>query len=116
MKLAVRIAGFAGTRGAAPLAGTWATFKHLDREGYLNLARGLVRSTELMRAGIESINGLEMLAAPEEGIFTFTTNVLDIEAIAGGMIAEGYDSSLCREPLGMHLLMEPVEDEMRLRG
>ncbi len=106
-----RVPGVMGTRGGAPLAGAWATFRFLGREGFIELARGVERSTKRMRAGIEAIDGLKLLAEPEAGVFTFLSDEFDIEAVAEAMTEAGYSSSVCREPTAMHLLMEPVEDE-----
>jgi sphinganine-1-phosphate aldolase len=102
---------FVGSRGAGPIAAAWVIFKTLGEEGFLDLAREVERSTARMTEGIAAIPSLRMIAEPEAGIFVFAADGIDIEAVAEAMLERGYQTSLCHEPTGIHLTMEPVEDD-----
>ena len=85
--------------------------KHLGAEGYLDIAREIVRTTEAMVAGISAIDGLELVTEPEVGIVVYTSSRIDIFAVADGMTERGYPTGRCARPPSIHLNMELVEDD-----
>ena len=54
----------AGTRPAGPIAAAWAALMHIGREGYLELTRTAHDAALELRAGIESIDALEVRGDP----------------------------------------------------
>ncbi|MCD9623027.1 pyridoxal phosphate-dependent decarboxylase family protein [Rhabdothermincola salaria] len=102
----------AGTRPAAPIAGAWATIRHLGRTGYQAKAR-VVRDTTLrFRNGIGAIDGLEVRHRPDLSLFEFGAAadgdgrpVLDIAGVADVMDDRGW--GLDRQEGGLHLMVSP---------
>ena len=54
----------AGTRPAGPVAAAWAALMHIGHDGYLELTRTAHDAALALRAGIESIDGLEVRGDP----------------------------------------------------
>ena len=54
----------AGTRPAGPVAAAWAALMHIGYDGYLELTRTAHDAALALRAGIESIDGLDGAGRP----------------------------------------------------
>ena len=104
-------ATFTGTRNPIMIVAAWAVMQHLGVEGYLDIARGILRTTRMMVDGILAIDGLELVTEPEAGIVLYTSSTLDIFAVADGMSERGYPTGRCAHPPAIHLNMELVEDD-----
>jgi glutamate/tyrosine decarboxylase-like PLP-dependent enzyme len=102
---------FAGSRPAGVAAAAWALMRHLGKDGYLSIARGILRTSDLFVSGIRSIPGLELLAEPELGIVNVVSPQLDMMAVADAMTARGWPVARFEEPPAIHLLMDRVDDE-----
>ncbi len=100
----------AGSYSAAPIAAAWTVMRMLGVEGYLEIARGICATAEKLRAGIEAIDGLRVLAEPEAGILIFGSDTLSIDALAAQLKERGFMTSLVLEPRAVHLLLDPMED------
>ena len=95
----------AGTRNAAPIAGAWAAINHLGEDGYLRLTETVRQTTRKMKAGIESIEGLEITHAPDLSLFEIGSSTLDIGAVGDVMDDRGWN--LDRQHGGLHLMLSP---------
>ncbi len=95
----------AGTRPAPPIAAAWFAVRHLGADGYLRLAREVRDATTRFRTGIDAIEGLYVTHEPDMSVMEFTSNALDVAAIAGAMDAKGW--KLDRQQGGMHLMVSP---------
>lgn len=106
-----RTDSFAGSRTTSLVAAAWTVLKALGEDGYVRLARQLLDTSDKLRTGISSIGDLRMLAEPEAGIFVFTSERVDVKAIARIMTTRGFPSFCVNEPPAVHLLLQPAEDE-----
>lgn len=101
----------AGTRPAAPIAGAWATIRHLGEEGYLAKARVVRDTTRRFVEGVAAIEGLEVHHRPDLSVFEFGAAagpdgpVLDIGAVGDEMEDRGWH--LDRQQGGLHLMVSP---------
>jgi glutamate/tyrosine decarboxylase-like PLP-dependent enzyme len=50
-----------GTRSGLPMAAAWAVMQHLGVDGYVDLTRQVLDNADRMRAGIDAIDGLQVL-------------------------------------------------------
>ena len=103
-----------GAQNAMMVAAAWAVMKHLGEDGYLDIVRGILRTTRMVVDGIGAIDGLEVLTEPEAGILVFTSHEFDLTAIEEGMAERGYrgyPTSRRQSPPVIHLLMDPIEDD-----
>jgi sphinganine-1-phosphate aldolase len=102
---------FISSRSAAPLAGAWAVLSSLGDAGMLAMADRLHRSRLALLGGIRAIDELEVLGDPQATMWTVSSPSLDVYAVAEGMEARGWDVSRTREPEGIHVIVDPFEDD-----
>ncbi len=95
----------AGTRPAPPIAGAWAAMQHLGEEGYLRQAAKVRDATRRLQAGIQAIDGLSITSTPELCVFQFGSDVVDLNAVADLLAAQGWYPN--RQPGGLHLMVSP---------
>src|ERR1700722_6390235 len=95
----------AGTRPAGPIAAAWAAMMHLGRAGYLELTRIAHDAATTLRAGIESIDGLEVRGDPPATVMAFGArdgDALDIFAVGERLAAEGWYLDRQTRPDSLH--------------
>jgi glutamate/tyrosine decarboxylase-like PLP-dependent enzyme len=83
----------AGTRPAGPIAAAWAAMMHLGRAGYLELTRIAHDAAITLRAGIESVDELEVRGDPRATVMAFgarAPDALDIFAVGERLHADGW--------------------------
>lgn len=95
----------AGTRPAPPIAGAWAALRYHGEEGYLAKTRAVLDATRRLIAGIEAIDGLRLTAAPDASVFQFTSDEVDMAAVAD--VLEERRWWLDRQPGGLHVMLSP---------
>lgn len=79
-----------GTRPGGAIAAAWAVMNHLGAEGYRRLAAAALAYIDRFRAGIDAIPGLRVLGAPAMTVFAYTSETLDLFAIAQGLTERGW--------------------------
>jgi glutamate/tyrosine decarboxylase-like PLP-dependent enzyme len=95
----------AGTRPAGPVAAAWAAMMHLGRRGYLELTRTAYDAARQLRAGIESIDGLELRGDPPATVMAFGARDpedLDIFAVGERLSADGWYLDRQNRPDSLH--------------
>jgi len=95
----------AGTRPAPPIAGAWAALRFLGADGYLELARVVRDTRDLLLRGIEQIDGLRVTQAPDLSIFEVGSDELDISAVGDALADAGWYPD--RQPGGLHFMLSP---------
>jgi glutamate/tyrosine decarboxylase-like PLP-dependent enzyme len=95
----------AGTRSGVPIAGAWATIRHLGADGYLRLAEVVRDTTRRFQDGIDGIDGLAVHGDPDLSVFEFGSDVLDIGGVADVMDDRGWN--LDRQQGGLHVMVSP---------
>ena len=98
---------FTGTRSGGPVAGAWAVLNYLGEQGYLRLARDILKAQDLLARGITAIEGLKVFGQPELGIIAFGSDDFDIFAVADGLDDLGWVTNRGTEPSSIHLLLTP---------
>ncbi|MFM7068694.1 MAG: pyridoxal-dependent decarboxylase, partial [Actinomycetes bacterium] len=106
-------ASSAGTRPGAPIAAAWATMTHLGRAGYERLARRVATATDIIRRGIDDIDGVAVTSSPDMSVFEFgpdpsSGRAVDMDGICDVMDARGWN--LDRQNAGLHLMLSPGHD------
>jgi glutamate/tyrosine decarboxylase-like PLP-dependent enzyme len=102
---------FAGSRPSSPIAAAWAVMRLLGEDGYLEIARNILRTTELFLDGVRAIQGLSVLFEPEIGVLNVVSDELDVIAVADELTARGWPTARFLEPPALHFLMDRVDDE-----
>ncbi|HLU43281.1 MAG TPA: aspartate aminotransferase family protein [Microthrixaceae bacterium] len=108
-------ASSAGTRPGAPIAGAWATMRHLGDDGYLRLASRVLDATTTFMDGVRSIDGLRITSDPDMSVFEFGPDPdsevrVDIEAVGDVMDDRGWN--LDRQQGGLHVMASPGHDKV----
>ncbi|GAA5226181.1 pyridoxal phosphate-dependent decarboxylase family protein [Paeniglutamicibacter antarcticus] len=90
-----------GSKSAAPLAAAWAIIKYLGRDGYAALAESCKRSTKVLIAHVNGIEGLAVVGEPAGPLLAVrreaaagTENGVDPHLWADAMAAAGWHVQL----------------------
>lgn len=78
-----------GTRPGGAIAAAWAVMNHLGEKGYLRLAAGIMQTTRTLLDGIDAIPELYVIGKPDMSIFAFTSDGLNVYALADAMAGRG---------------------------
>jgi sphinganine-1-phosphate aldolase len=79
-----------GTRPGGAIAAAWAVMTYLGEAGYLDRVGRTMRYLRRWWAGIEAIDGLEVMGTPAMSVFAVTSSTLDMFAVAKGMESRGW--------------------------
>jgi sphinganine-1-phosphate aldolase len=96
-----------GTRAGGAIAGAWALFQHLGREGYSDIAKELLDGIGRYRSGVEAIEGLSVVGEPLLSIVAVHSHddAIDIFAVAEKMQEKGWLPGLVQHPKALHRMM-----------
>jgi sphinganine-1-phosphate aldolase len=94
-----------GTRAGGAIAGAWALFHHLGRDGYTAIADELLSGIEMYRAGVADIPGLKVLGDPALSIVAVGADDIDIFRVAEIMQEKNWVPGLLQQPKALHRMM-----------
>jgi len=97
----------AGTRPSGPIAAAWAVMNYLGEAGYLRLNRDALAACRALMAGVEATPGLRILGKPDATLFAFTSDSVDIYALADALNARGWHMDRQQRPPSLHLTVMP---------
>lgn len=100
--------GIAGARPAGPIATAWAALTYLGEEGYVGIMRDLMATTAEVRAGIEAIDGLEIVGDPIGPVLAMQSDTIDLYAVGDVMDDKGWNLNRNTDPRGLHLMLSPA--------
>lgn len=98
----------AGTRPGGALAAAWAVIRYLGETGYLQIVKEIMATRDTLIAGIDSIEGLHVIANPEGPIVTYGAEGLDVHALGNAMRERGWFVTIGERPICIHLGMLTV--------
>jgi sphinganine-1-phosphate aldolase len=101
-----------GTRPGGAIAAAWAVMKYLGAEGYKRIAARIMESATRLKRGIEAIDGLRILGKPPMSVFAFTSDSIDIYALAEAMEARGWHLDRQQLPPSLHLMVTPAHERV----
>jgi len=102
----------AGTRPGGAIASAWAVLHYLGEAGYREKARQVIRTRERLEAAIDDIDELHVLARPQLGLIAYTSDTIDIHAVADRLSEKGWFSPRLDEPPAIHLMLSPEHDRV----
>ena len=88
-----------GTRPGGSIAAAWAVMTYLGEAGYLDRVGRTMAYLRRWWAGIEAIDGLEVMGKPAMSVFAVTSKTLDMAAIGKGMEERGWLTFLDTHPV-----------------
>jgi glutamate/tyrosine decarboxylase-like PLP-dependent enzyme len=96
-----------GTRPGGVIAAAWAAMLRLGESGYRSHALESMRLSRRLQEGIAKIPGLRIVGEPDMTVLAFTSDRLDIFAIADALAARGWHVDRLNEPPSIHLVVTP---------
>lgn len=100
--------GIAGARPAGPIATAWAALTYLGEQGYVEIMRDLMATTAEVRAGVEAIDGLEIVGDPIGPVLAMQSDTIDLYAVGDVMDDKGWNLNRNTDPRGLHLMLSPA--------
>ena len=103
------------TRSGGPIAGAWTTVQAIGDDGYLELTRRALEATDRIATGIEALDGLRLLAAPDSTLVAaLADGPLDVFTICDEMAARDWfvqpQLSYGDQPPSLHLAVSAATD------
>ncbi|NOZ30807.1 MAG: aspartate aminotransferase family protein [Crenarchaeota archaeon] len=105
------------SRSVAPLAGAWAVINYLGEQGYIDLARSVVRARDELLAGLRRL-GFNSLAPVESPLLSLgLDDEMDLFKYHAGMSLKGWVIGLQPKvegvaPYNIHLTVMPVHEKV----
>jgi hypothetical protein len=98
-----------GTRPGGAIAAAWAALNAIGMDGYLELARTIMQTTEKLIKEIEMIDGLKVLGEPAMSVFAYasTDKDLDIYAVGDRLEEKGWLIDRLQRPDALHCMVTP---------
>ena len=87
-----------GSRNAGAVASAWAVMHYLGVDGYKRITGQIIAMREAFLTGIRSMEGLEIVGAPQGPHFAFAAPGFDILSIAGALVDRGWGINLGVRP------------------
>lgn len=80
------------SKTGGPLAGAWATLKHIGQQGYIDIVKGCQEATERCQAGIEEIPELAVMGTPDMNLVAIVSKdpAINVFAISDWMAKRGW--------------------------
>ena len=97
----------AGTRPGGAIASAWAVLHYLGEDGYRDKARQVIRTRERLEAAINDIDELQVVGRPQLGLIAYTSNTIDIHAVAEHLSDKGWFNPRLDDPPAIHLMLSP---------
>jgi len=97
----------AGSRSGGIIAATWASLMHHGWNGYTQMTRDVIKAANVVRSGIQSIDGLSVLGDSKLCIIAFTSDKFHVYKIADEMKKHGWMLSCIQNPNAVQLYVVP---------
>ena len=97
----------AGTRPGGAIASAWAVLHYLGEDGYRKKARQVIRTRKQLEAAIDDFDKLHVVARPQLGLIAYTSDTIDIYAVAERLSEKGWFSPRLDDPFAIHLMLSP---------
>jgi sphinganine-1-phosphate aldolase len=92
-----------GTRPGGAIAAAWAIMNTLGRQGYLDIADTVMKTTARLRQGIEAIQGVAVLGDPPMSILALGSDTLNIYEVGDALTESGWHLDRQQNPPSLHL-------------
>ena len=103
----MRTPSAAGTRPGGAIAAAWAVLHYLGEEGYRDKARQITRTRERLEAAVADLPELRIVGRPQLGLVAYTSDAIDIHAVAEQLSDRGWFSPRLDDPPAIHLMLSP---------
>jgi glutamate/tyrosine decarboxylase-like PLP-dependent enzyme len=94
----------AGSRSGGITAATWASLVSLGEEGYLDIARRIMKAADTIKAGAAAIPGIQIIGRPTFCV-ALRSDAVDIFHVNDHLAAKGWRLNGLQFPPGVHFCM-----------
>lgn len=96
-----------GTRPGGAYAAAWGVTQYFGKAGYRKLAADTLEAVNRLKAGVEAIDGLQVMGSPQGPLFSFRSidPDLSIYAVGDQMDAKGWQVNRNQHPEGLHAMV-----------
>lgn len=101
---------FTGSRPGGAIAGAWAAFHFLGREGYRGLAASSMRARDCIISGLTAQPGITIHGSPPLYAFSWAAEGVDMGAVAAAMGRRGWLCGQTTHPPGIHVMATPIHE------
>jgi sphinganine-1-phosphate aldolase len=101
-----------GTRAGGNIAGAWAAIKHIGREGYLEMAKSTMQTTERIKQAIQQIDDLDIIGTPEMSIVAFKSSKIDVYMLADELNKKGWHFERQQLPPSLHFTVNYIHKDV----
>ena len=92
-----------GTRPGGAIAAAWAVLNYLGEDGYLYITNVVMKTVELLRAGIAQIEDIKVLGNPDMSVMALASDTLDIYQVGDELTARGWHLDRQQFPPCLHM-------------
>lgn len=104
-------AGILGTRSGGNIAAAWALMNHIGIEGYKNIVKTVVETTQSIIKEIHQIPELQIIGNPITTVFAFTSDKVDIYEVADYLSEKGWLLDRQQNPPSLHLTVNYIHKD-----
>lgn len=101
-----------GTRPGGAIAAAYAALKFVGNDGYLNLAKSCMDTTQKLQNAIKEIPELNILSTPDATLFAITSDSLDIYEVGDEMGILGWQIDRQQMPPSLHFSINPAHKKV----
>tara|TARA_B110000977_G_C11038635_1_gene478033 strand:- start:224 stop:1699 length:1476 start_codon:yes stop_codon:yes gene_type:complete len=96
-----------GTRAGSAIAAAWASMQSIGKKGFLEMCDATIKITQQMMAGVNAIDGLEVLGEPDMSVFSYhsTNPKVNIFAVGDQMEQRGWNINRQQKPNALHAMV-----------
>jgi glutamate/tyrosine decarboxylase-like PLP-dependent enzyme len=97
-----------GTRPGGNIAGAWAAIKSIGYDGYLEMARATMQTTELIKRAVIEIEEIELIGEPDMSIVAFKSEKIDVFVLADELNKLGWHFERQQLPPSLHFTVNYI--------
>ena len=96
-----------GTRPGGAIAAAWAALMALGEDGYVDIAKRTMETTRALTEGVAAMPDLSIVGNPVMNVFAFSSDTVDVFALADRIDAMGWRINRKNQPDSLHMIATP---------
>ncbi|ODV95833.1 hypothetical protein PACTADRAFT_79929 [Pachysolen tannophilus NRRL Y-2460] len=109
--------GLAGSKNGAVMVGCWATMVNMGEKGYIKSCQEIINTARKLKKAIQQeLKELKVIGDPIASVVSFTSDKINIYALADKLNEKGWHLSALQKPPALHLavtkLSIPIVDDL----
>lgn len=101
-----------GTRAGSNIAAAWGALRSIGREGYLEMAKATMDTTERIKKAIQSIDELEIMGETNMCIIAFKSSKMDVFMLADVLNKKGWHFERQQLPPTLHFTINYIHKDV----